>query len=102
MIDRIASLRSLRPVTIALTLVAVGMISFALARHEVPEAAGKNEYLSQEVQPDAMVPTLNDLDAQGWEVFQVVPIWKVESFNGDSSLIPKSYQVFGRRPVAAK
>ena len=86
----------------AVALVAVGMISFSSARQDTAKTRPKTEYLSQEVHADAMAPTLNDIDAQGWDVFQVVPIWKIQGGGGDSSLVPKAYQVFGRRTVANK
>jgi hypothetical protein len=59
----------------------------------------RTEYVHQEVQADAVVQSLNDLDGQGWEVFQVVPTWQIKNENGEGALVPKSYQVFGRRPV---
>lgn len=57
------------------------------------------EYLQQEVQADAIVQTLNDLDAQGWDLFQIVPAWSFKNENGEATLVAKTYQVFGRRPL---
>jgi hypothetical protein len=60
----------------------------------------KLEYVSQEVQADGLVQTLNDLDGQGWDVFQVVPHWTIKNENNETAFVPKSYQIFGRRPKA--
>ena len=59
----------------------------------------KMEYVHQEVQADAVVPTLNELDSQGWNIFQIVPTWQFKNENSEGALVPKAYQVFGRRPV---
>lgn len=88
--------------SLALVLVVAGMVSLAFAQQNAAKARTRMEYLSQEVQADAMVPTMNDLDAQGWDLFQVVPIWKIQGDGGESSLIPKSFQVFGRRAMAGR
>lgn len=62
--------------------------------------AARQEFLSQEVQADAIVETLNDLSKNGWEVFQILPTWKLNNADGaEASLVVKSYQVFGRRPA---
>jgi hypothetical protein len=86
----------------AVSLVAV-TAAFAVARpSDEPQDRAERphqEYLSQEVQAESIVPTLNDLDQEGWELFQIIPVWTVRPDNGDSSLVPKSYQVFGRRPI---
>jgi hypothetical protein len=58
------------------------------------------EYTQQEVQPNSLVETLNDLGKQHWEVFQVLPIWKFQDLGGGAELWPVRYQVLGRRPVA--
>jgi hypothetical protein len=82
-------------------LVLAGMATLAFAQFGgagAPAAKPKMEYLHQEVQSDAMVQTLNDLDGQGWELFQVVPVWSIRTDNGETSLAAKTYQVFGRRP----
>jgi hypothetical protein len=88
----------------AIALVA-GSAVIASARQDGRGGAEKGrprlEYLSQEVQSEAIVQTLNDLDGQGWEMFQVVPVWKFRNENGESALEAKSYQVFGRRPLKA-
>lgn len=77
--------------------------STIIARAQVgggPAAAARQEFLNQEVQADAIVETLNDLSKNGWEVFQILPTWKLNNADGgDASLVAKSYQVFGRRPV---
>jgi hypothetical protein len=65
----------------------------------VPRERPRMEYLQQEVQADAIVQTLNDLDGQGWDLFQIVPAWSFKNDNGEATLIAKTYQVFGRRPL---
>jgi hypothetical protein len=59
------------------------------------------EFTQQEVQAAQVVPTLNDLAKQRWEIFQVVPVWTVTNANGGTDMVPKSYQIFGRRPVGS-
>ena len=62
-------------------------------------APARYEFLNQEVQADTVVESLNDLSKNGWEVFQIIPVWKIAPVpGGDNGLIPKSYQVFARRP----
>jgi hypothetical protein len=80
----------------------------ALAYAQQPNAASTGaqaivhmEYLHQEVQADAIVQTLNDLDGQGWSIFQIVPAWQLKNENGEASLVARTYQVFGRRPARA-
>jgi len=60
------------------------------------------EYVHQEIQADALTQSLNDLDGQGWEVFQIVPSWQIKNENAETILSPRAYVVFGRRPIAAK
>lgn len=90
--------------TFALLVMGVGIATLAFAHQDPVKAPArpKMEYLSQEVQADAVVPTMNDLDAQGWDLFQVIPIWEFKNANGANTLEAKSYQVFGRRQAAAK
>lgn len=57
------------------------------------------EYLHQEVKSDAVVQTMNELDKQGWELFQIIPSWTIKNDNGEASLAPTSYQLFGRRTM---
>jgi hypothetical protein len=57
------------------------------------------EYTQQEVQPNSLVETLNDLGKQRWEVFQVVPIWKFQDLGGGAEMTPIRYQILGRRPI---
>ena len=62
----------------------------------------KLEYHKQEIPASTFVATVNDLDGQGWEVFQIVPVWTLEKGNDDQTrLVPQSYEVFARRPVKA-
>lgn len=60
------------------------------------------EFTEQEVQANQLVQTLNDLSKQHWEIFQIVPAWAVRNQNGEAELVPRAYEVFGRRPVAAQ
>jgi hypothetical protein len=64
-----------------------------------PRERPRMEYLQQEVQADAIVQTLNDLDGQGWDLFQIVPAWTLKNDNGETTLVAKTYQVFGRRAL---
>ncbi|MBX6311692.1 MAG: hypothetical protein IRY99_02030 [Isosphaeraceae bacterium] len=65
-----------------------------------PERAHpRMEYLNQEIDAAAVVQTLNDLDSQGWELFQIIPVWEFRNENGNATLAARSYQVFGRRPL---
>ncbi|MDR3636678.1 MAG: hypothetical protein P4L84_22940 [Isosphaeraceae bacterium] len=58
------------------------------------------EFTEQEVLANQLIQTLNDLSKQHWEVFQIVPAWAVRNQNGEAELVPRAYEVFGRRPVA--
>lgn len=59
------------------------------------------EFAHQNVDADGIVQTLNDLSKNGWEVFHLVPVWRLSNADGaDTSLVPKSYDVFARRPTA--
>lgn len=60
------------------------------------------EFTQQEVQAEALVKTCNDLSKDGWDVFQVLPIWKILNQNGENELVPTRFQILGRRPLAAK
>jgi hypothetical protein len=88
---------------LALALVA-GLGALAFAQQPSALTAGSQavihmEYLHQEVQADAIVQTLNDLDGQGWSIFQIVPAWQLKNDNGEATLVARNYQVFGRRPA---
>jgi hypothetical protein len=85
----------------ALLLIAV------LAAASSGQVAGKGparhfEYVHQEVQANVLTQSLNDLDGQGWEVFQIVPSWAIKNENAETVFTPRAYVVFGRRPIAAK
>ena len=86
------------------TTAAVAFAQFGGANEKLAGAAArpKMEYLHQEVLTAGIVETLNDLDGQGWEVFQVVPVWSIRNQGDNNLLEPKSYQVFGRRAVKGK
>jgi hypothetical protein len=57
------------------------------------------DYLHQEVATNSLTQTMNDLDGQGWEIFQVVPVWQIKNDNAETTLVPRSYEVFGRRVI---
>ena len=70
---------------------------FAQLRTRVPRGPRlglARSILQQEVQADAIVQTVNDLDAQGWDLFQIVPAWTFQNANGEATLIAESYHVF--------
>ena len=94
--------RSPRRWLLAFALILMGVASLAYAQAPARPARPRMEYLSQEVQADAIVPTMNDLDAQGWDLFQVIPSWQVKGEGGEATLVAKTYQVFGRRQVMGK
>ena len=52
--------------------------------------------------PRRLVQTLNDMGKQHWEIFQIVPTWSINNENNVTEMVPKGYQIFGRRPVAGK
>ena len=79
---------------LGLSAIAYGQIAAARPRHF--------EYLHQEVLTSALTQTMNDLDVQGWEIFQVVPVWQIKNENAETLLAPKSYEIFGRRAIAPK
>ena len=60
------------------------------------------EYVHQEVLANALTQSLNDLDGQGWEVFQVVPIWQIKNDNAETILAPRAYELFGRASINPK
>ncbi len=60
------------------------------------------EYTHQEVLSNALTQSLNELDAQGWEIFQVIPSWQIKNENAETVLAPRAYEVFARRVVAPK
>lgn len=73
--------------------------NIAHAQGQAQPTTAKMEFLNQEVQADAIVATMNDLSSQGWEVFQLVPVWSIKNENAETAMSPRGYQVFGRRPV---
>jgi hypothetical protein len=91
---------SLRSLLVLALLVSSAALAYAqLGGSGAATSRPKQEYLHQEVQADEIVKTLNDLDGQGWDLFQIVPVWKFNNDNGNATLEAKSYQVFGRRPL---
>jgi hypothetical protein len=102
-LSRLAKRVPVRWLVLALAVVA-GSTALALAQQAGgergdPAARVRLEYLSQEVLADDVVQTLNDLDSQGWDLVQLVPIWTFRNEAGENGLVARSYQVFARRPV---
>ena len=89
-------------VPLCLLLAVAVMASAQLGGGGPASGKPKLEYLHQEIKSDAVVQTMNDLDKQGWEVFQVIPSWTIRNDNGETSLTPTGYQLFGRRPLVGK
>jgi hypothetical protein len=97
---RLWSLTSVRLWVALVLLVMVARVALAqVGGAPTPRPRVKMEYVHQEVQADAVVQTLNDLDGQGWNIFQIVPTWQLKNENSEGALVPKTYQVFGRRPA---
>jgi|GEM_PF-4721596 len=92
--------RVLLGVTLILILAKLSSAQFGEAQGKPNSAAPAMEFTHQEVQAETVVQTLNDLSKQGWEIFQIVPTWTVGNQNGGTELTPKTYQVFGRKPLA--
>jgi hypothetical protein len=96
---------SRRPRIVLASLLILGAGLTALASGQiggVKPPARHFEYLHQEILASALTQSLNDLDGQGWEVFQVVPSWQIKNENSETILSPRAYEVFGRRVVAPK
>jgi hypothetical protein len=89
-------------------LLVVGIATMARAQLGVeagttrPAAPSTMEYTQQEVLTNSLVDTLNEMGKQHWEIFQVVPVWKVQDQGGGAELVPVRYQILGRRPKAAE
>ena len=101
----LSRLRSDPKALLGATLVAVALLA-AVSRGQVgapARAASRHlEFSHQQVQADALTQSLNDLDKQGWEIFQIVPTWTVKNENDEAMLVPKSYVIFSRRPIDPK
>jgi hypothetical protein len=84
-------------------LVLAGIGTSLLAGQGAAKPPGRRfEFVNQEVQADALTQTLNDLDGQGWDIFQVTPSWAIRNENGEAQLAPRAYMIFGRRPFGGK
>ncbi len=100
----IVGIRHPRLVVIAALVVVAGLTALASAQFGAvqPGPPRHLEFLHQEVPANTITTTLNDFDKQGWEIFQVIPVWVIKNENADTTLVPKSYEVFGRRPAPPK
>lgn len=72
----------------------------ASAAQDQAQAGRRLEYTSVGVSSPNIVEAMNNLDKEGWKVFQVIPIWKFNNDAGQNELVPMSYQVFANRPLA--
>lgn len=75
--------------------------TFARSSNNKDRSAEKRhwEYLREEADAANVVAKLNELDRDGWDVFQVVPVWNVKNDDGSTSLVPQKYQVFGKKAL---
>jgi hypothetical protein len=87
-------------IVLALTILIVVLFApFALSQISPAKPTLRHfEYVHQEVLIADLTKSMNDLDGQGWEVFQVVPVWQIKNDNADTILAPRAYEVFSRRP----
>ena len=84
-------------------LICVVMAPLAISQLTGPRPQARHfEYVHQEILASALTQSLNDLDGQGWEVFQVVPSWQIKNENAETVLSPRAYEVFGRRVINPK
>ncbi len=60
------------------------------------------EYTMVSVVRTDVSETMGNLDKEGWQVFQVVPVWKIGNDNGSGELEAIRYDVFAKRPLEAK
>jgi hypothetical protein len=96
---------SRHPRIVLASLVILGGSLTALASGQIGGAKAPVrhfEYVHQEILASALTQSLNDLDGQGWEIFQVVPTWQIKNENAETILSPRAYEVFGRRAIAPK
>jgi hypothetical protein len=94
-----------RPRIVVASIVILGGFLTALASGQIGGAkppVRRFEYVHQEILASALTQSLNDLDGQGWEVFQVVPTWQIKNENAETILSPRAYEVFGRRAIVPK
>ena len=93
-----------RRLALASSLLLVAGLS-ALASGQVGGAKPPSrhfEYVHQEVLANSLTQSLNELDGQGWEIFQVIPAWQIKGENAETILAPRAYEILGRRVIAAK
>ncbi len=94
-----------RPQIVLLTtiLILVLLAPFAISQVNPAKTQSRRfEYVHQEIRVADLTQSLNDLDGQGWEVFQVVPTWQIKNENAETILAPRAFEVFGRRSVNPK
>ncbi|GAC1308724.1 MAG: hypothetical protein NVSMB14_13210 [Isosphaeraceae bacterium] len=96
------SARGLLLVVAFVLLAAITIIGRSSANSERRVERQHLEYVREEVEAANVVAKLNELDRDGWDVFQVVPTWNVKNDDGSTSLVPQKYQIFGKKPIVLK
>lgn len=64
-----------------------------------PAPRPASEFTTISASSEAVVDSLNNLDRQGWDVMQIIPVWKLSQEEGVTELQASSYRIFARRPV---
>ena len=95
--------RNTRIVLVATLLLVIGLTALAYGQIGGAKPVTRHfEYLHQEIQANSLTQSLNELDGQGWEIFQLAPSWQIKNENAETVLSPRAYEVFGRRAIAPK
>ncbi len=64
-----------------------------------PAPRPASEFTTIAASSEGVVDSLNNLDRQGWDVMQIIPVWKLSQDAGATELQASSYRIFARRPV---
>jgi hypothetical protein len=103
MTAQIKSLRVRRITLVSCLVLITGLAALAYGQIGGAKPPSRHfEYVHQEILANTLTQSLNELDGQGWEVFQVVPSWQIKNENGETIFSPRAYEVFGRRVVTPK
>lgn len=57
------------------------------------------EFTTIAASSEGVVDSLNNLDRQGWDVMQIIPVWKLSQDSGATELQASSYRIFAKRPL---
>lgn len=57
------------------------------------------EFTTIAASSEGVVDSLNNLDRQGWDVMQIIPVWKITNDAGATELQASSYRIFAKRPL---